>query len=215
MKRINVQNYKKYREGFPADTLARVAHVDRVIDDKEDATILDTPMFQFGPLAPGQPVYTAVPKMIHTHTRIKGKTSFGNTLKVKGYKISGKIAIDTGFFGSYYYIGTLSSNVNLTGTYPWKVTGQVEAFDDSLLVWHQSGLASGAFMSDSLNGGIAATKTITIIEDYNTAITPGTIDLYLYVADGSGDGRFGNISFEYDLLYSDNINLKFENIFYP
>lgn len=207
MKNINVQNYKKYRQGYPQDNLARICHVNRVIEGKEDATILDTPIFQFfGPVP-----YVVVPKMIETHTAITGQTMFGNRLTEKGYKIAGKIGVNTNF--TLWYIGTVSANVPLNGDLPWKVTGVVEAFDDITGNYLQTGLSDGARFADTAGGTIQA-DFCTIMEDYNTE--PGSIILYLAVGSNAASGDiYGNVAFEYDILVDESINLQFTNVFYP
>ena len=203
MKNIEVRPYKKYRQGSPQDTLARICHVNTVIEGKEDATILDTPVYQFfGPVP-----YVVVPKMIETHTVITGQTPFGNKITTKGYKIAGKIAVQTNT--NFWYIGTISANVYLNGDLPWKVSGGVEAFDDASTTWFQTGLADGARFSDTA-GGTAQAEFCTIVEDYNAV--PGSIVLFLAVSSSTAVGDiYGNVSFEYDILVDKSVNLSFTN----
>lgn len=168
-------------------------------------TVLETPLFQFfyG--------YWAVPTMIKTMSRIEGPSFFGNNVRLDGYKVAGKIAVDTSSTTTYY-IGTLTANVPLTGDYPWKLSGQVEANFGSG-VWMQSPIGGAALFTDLTNGGVAPCEFITVVEDYT--FTPGEIDLYLVIQDNLGVGLAGNVSFEYDVFVEDNINLQFDNLLYP
>ena len=211
MKNIQARPYKKYRQGYPQDTLARICHVNAVVEGKEDATILETPVFQYFTPGPPIPPYVVVPKMIETHTVISGPTMFGNTITSKGYKIAGKIGVETNF--TIWYLGTISANVYLNGDVPWKVTGVVEAFDDITGNWLQTGLADGARFSDSAGGTVNA-EYCTIMEDYNSE--PGSIILWLAVASSTAAGDiYGNVAFEYDILIDKDVNLTFVNEFYP
>ena len=169
-------------------------------------TNIKTPLFQFfyG--------YYAVPTMIKTADSLEGPRFFGNNIKLKGYKVAGKITVDTGT-SSFYYIGTVSANVPLNGTYPWKVSGQVETYDSNSGTWFQSAFGSGAIFTDNASGAITANSIMSIVEDYN--LTPGSIELFLFVTDTSALGISGNVSFEYDIFVDNGIDLTFDNVLYP
>lgn len=150
--------------------------------------------------------YIMVPVMTKGADTITGKSYFfGNTLNLKSYKISGKIAVGTNF--NLWPIGTISANVPLNGDFPWRVTGVVEAFDDNTGNWLQTGLADGANFSDTA-GGTVNTEFCTIMEDYNS--TPGSIELYLAVGSSLAAGDiYGNVAFEYEIFVDESINLVF------
>lgn len=150
--------------------------------------------------------YIVAPRMKETVNTISGTSFFfGNTLNLKSYKISGKIAVNTNF--TFWYIGTVSANVPLNGDLPWKVSGVVEAFDDFTGNWLQTGLSDGARVGDTAGGTVNA-DFCTIMEDYNS--TPGSIELYLAVASTTAVGDiFGNVAFEYDIFVDESINLEF------
>jgi len=154
--------------------------------------------------------YVVAPVMQETNNTLSGPSYFfGNTINNKSYAVSGTISVQTN--ASFWYIGTISANEPLNGTLPWKVTGTVYAFDDSLPggSWLQTGLCDGARFGDT-NGGSVQADYCTIIEDYNS--TPGSIDLYLAVNSLAAIGDiFGNVSFQYEFFVEDTLNLTFTN----
>jgi hypothetical protein len=167
--------------------------------------VLETTLFAF-PFN-----YVIVPVMQETSNILTGPSFFfGNTLTYKSYVVSGMIAVQTN--SNFWYIGTLSADISLTGTLPWKVTGTVFAFDDSLPGgggWLQTGLSDSARFGDT-NGGTAQADYCTIVEDYNT--TPGSIDLYLVVNSSTAIGDiFGNVAFQYEFFLEDPTTLSFTN----
>lgn len=167
--------------------------------------VLETTLFAF-PFN-----YVVVPIMQETPTILTGPSFFfGNTLTYKSYVVSGMIAVQTN--SNFWYIGTLSADVPLNGTLPWKVTGTAFAFDDSLPGgggWLQTGLSDSARFGDT-NGGTVQADYCTIVEDYNS--TPGSIELYLAVNSSSAIGDiFGNVAFQYEFFLDEPINLTFTN----
>ena len=150
--------------------------------------------------------FVVIPVMTEGMDTITGKNFFfGNTVNLKSYKISGKVAVGTNF--QLWPIGTISANVYLNGNNPWKVTGVVEAFDDNTGNWLQTGLADGARFSDTAGGTVNA-DFCTIMEDYNS--TPGSIELYLAVGSSGASGDiYGNVAFEYEIYVDESVNLVF------
>ena len=173
--------------------------------DKKDliAEHLETTLFAF-PFN-----YAVVPTMQETGNTISGPSFFfGNELNFKSYVVSGMISVQTN--ASFWYIGTLSGSEPLTGNLPWKVTGTVFAFDDSLPGgggWLQTGLCDGARFGNT-NGGTVQSDFCTIIEDYNS--TPGSIELYLAVNSPTIIGDiFGNVAFQYEFFVDENVDVTF------
>jgi hypothetical protein len=167
--------------------------------------VLETTLFAF-PFN-----YVVVPVMQKTNDVLTGPSFFfGNTATLNAYVVSGTVAVQTN--SNFWYIGTVSADVPLYGTLPWKVTGTVYAFDDSLPGgggWLQTGLSDSARFSDT-NGGTVQADYCTIIEDYNS--TPGSIDLYLAVNSSSAVGDiYGNVSFQYEFFIDESINVTFTN----
>ena len=150
--------------------------------------------------------YVVTPVMTETADTITGTNFFfGNTVSLKSYKISGKIAVGTNF--NLWPIGTISDDTPLNGDLPWKVSGVVEAFDDITGNYLQTGLADGARVADTAGGTVNA-DFCTIMEDYNS--TPGSIELYLAVASTTAIGDiYGNVAFEYEIFVDESINLVF------
>jgi hypothetical protein len=154
--------------------------------------------------------YVVAPIMQETYNKLSGPSFFfGNTINNKSYTISGIISVQTN--ANFWYIGTISANQPLTGNLPWKVTGTVYAYDDSLPAgtWVQTGLCDGARFGDTA-GGTVQSDYCTIVEDYDS--TPGSIDLYLAVNSFAAVGDiFGNVSFQYEFFVEDTFNLTFTN----
>lgn len=170
----------------------------------ETKNVLETTLFAF-PFN-----YVAVPIMQETSTILTGPTLFfGNTLTFKSYVVSGIISVQTN--ANFWYIGTVSADQPIYGTLPWKTTGTVFAYDDSLpgTGWLQTGLSDGARFGDT-NGGTVQADYCTIVEDYNS--TPGSVDLYLAVNSSAAIGDiFGNVSFQYEFFLEDTLNVTFTN----
>jgi hypothetical protein len=168
------------------------------------ANILETTLFAF-PFN-----YVVAPVMQETTNTIVGPSYFfGNTQNYKSYIVSGMISVQTN--ANFWYIGTISANEDLTGNLPWKVTGAVFAYDDSLPAgaWVQTGLCDGARFGDT-NGGTVQAEYCTIVEDYNSI--PGSIDLYLAVNSSNAIGDiFGNVAFQYEFFVENTFNLTFTN----
>ena len=211
---LNIISWIKERRvinSVPNNALIPVALKDDRRDDKyltclttkEDLLkhTLETTLFAF-PFN-----YVVTPVMEEISESIEGPSFFfGNTIKLKGYRVSGKIAVGTNY--NFWYIGTISANQPLFGDLPFKVTGVVDAFDDSGTgFWVQTGLSDAARFSDTAGGTVNA-EYCTIVEDYNS--TPGSIELYLAVGSSAASGDiYGNVAFQYEMYFDEALNITF------
>jgi hypothetical protein len=145
--------------------------------------------------------YSLEPSMLKTCTSAEqiGNGMFPLGEKLQTYKIGGALSLGNEPSANILYLGSVE---DLNISFPWKLTGSVDAFDDDFGTYIQSALATGAFMTDLSTGLTVSTGLVSILTEY----FPGGMDLYLVYFANTLNNIGATIAFEFEFatLASDN-----------
>jgi hypothetical protein len=145
--------------------------------------------------------YAIAPSMLKTCTSAEqiGNGMFPLGEKLQTYKIGGALSLGNEPSANILYLGSVE---DLNISYPWKLTGSVDALDNDFGTYIQSALATGAFMTDLSTGLTVSTGLVSILTDY----FPGGMDLYLVYFANTLNNIGATIAFEFEFatLASDN-----------